>query len=134
MDPTVADLRLSSFDLGPLEIELVAHGDGASYRRRIDTRTGPSDKTMDRTLTGVHSHVMIPPAYVAPPRLGGDPRRGGLHQTHRCRRLCARGFVRGQLTGGETPGFDAGLRFLTGDATGGAPLSPVKALALWQAT
>ncbi|MQP68592.1 hypothetical protein GE253_25075 [Niveispirillum sp. SYP-B3756] len=37
------------------------------------------------------------------------------------------------MTRGETPGFDAGLRFLTGDATDGAPLSPVKALALWQA-
>lgn len=82
MDPTVADLRLSSFDLGPLEIELVAHGDGAFYRRRIDTRTGPSNKTTDRTLTGVHSRVMIPPAHVPPLASAVDPRRGGLHQTH----------------------------------------------------
>jgi SM-20-related protein len=53
MDPTVADLRLSSFDLGRLEMELVAHGDGAFYQRHIDTRTGLTDRATDRALTGV---------------------------------------------------------------------------------
>lgn len=81
MDPTVADLRLSSFDLGRLEIELVAHGDGAFYRRHIDTRTGPSDKTTDRALTGVHYFHAEPKSYsggelrlhsILPPEQGGQ--------------------------------------------------------------
>lgn len=92
MDPTVADLRLSSFDLDRLEIELVAHGDGAFYRRHIDTRTGPSDKTTDRVLTGVLYFHTEPKNYsggelrlhsILPPGQGGRfldiiPERGML--------------------------------------------------------
>ncbi|MBU0724712.1 MAG: 2OG-Fe(II) oxygenase [Alphaproteobacteria bacterium] len=53
MDPMIADLRLSPFDLGRLEMEIVAHGDGAFYRRHIDTQTGAADRATDRALTSV---------------------------------------------------------------------------------
>ncbi|WP_173012602.1 hypothetical protein [Niveispirillum sp. SYP-B3756] len=43
-----------------------------------------------------------------------------------------RGFVQSQLTRHETPGFDAVLRFLNGDAAGGAPLSAYEVMTLWQ--
>ncbi|MGQ3072635.1 MAG: 2OG-Fe(II) oxygenase [Ferrovibrionaceae bacterium] len=63
MDPTVAELRLSSFDLGRLEIELVAHGDGAFYRRHIDTQTAEPNKATDRVLTGVLYFHVEPKSY-----------------------------------------------------------------------
>lgn len=81
MDPAVADLRLSPFNLGRLEIELVAHGDGAFYQRHIDTRTGASDKTTDRALTGVLYFHAEPKNYdggelrlhsILPPEEGGQ--------------------------------------------------------------
>lgn len=81
MDPAVADLRLSPFNLGRLEIELVAHGDGAFYRRHIDTRTGASDKSTDRALTGVLYFHAEPKNYsggelrlhsILPPEQGGQ--------------------------------------------------------------
>ncbi|MGX1305704.1 SM-20-related protein [Amorphus suaedae] len=63
MEPTVADLRLSPFDLGRLEMELVAHGDGAFYRRHIDTRTGRTDQATDRALTAVYYFHAEPQKY-----------------------------------------------------------------------
>ncbi|MFD0391300.1 hypothetical protein ACFQ4K_31180 [Tistrella bauzanensis] len=51
MDQVVAELRLSSFELARLEMELAAHGDGAFYRRHIDIPTGVADKKgMSRSL------------------------------------------------------------------------------------
>ncbi|MQP65971.1 2OG-Fe(II) oxygenase [Niveispirillum sp. SYP-B3756] len=63
MEPAIADLRMSPFDLGRLEMELVAHGDGAFYRRHIDTRTGLMDRTTDRALTGVFYFHVEPKKY-----------------------------------------------------------------------
>lgn len=80
MEPTVADLRLSTFDLGRLEMELVAHGDGAFYQRHIDTRTGFTDRATDRALTGVLYFHVEPKNYsggelrlhsILPPEQGG---------------------------------------------------------------
>ena len=43
-----------------------------------------------------------------------------------------RGFLRGRLIRGETPGYEAARRFLDG-ASGVAELSPAESMALWQA-
>lgn len=53
MQQAVKDLRISPFDLAKCEIELVAHNDGAFYKRHIDTQTGIPDAKSQRTLTGV---------------------------------------------------------------------------------
>ncbi|MBX9634968.1 MAG: 2OG-Fe(II) oxygenase [Magnetospirillum sp.] len=80
MDHAVAELRLAPFDLGRVEIELAAHGDGAFFGRHIDTRTGPTDNTMDRALTGVLYFHAQPKNYgggqlrlhsILPPEQGG---------------------------------------------------------------
>lgn len=49
----IADLRLSPFDLATIELELVAHGDGAFYKRHIDTHMDPRKGSTMRVLTGV---------------------------------------------------------------------------------
>src|SRR5471032_3330933 len=36
----IAQLRLSAFEISRVELQLVAHGDGAFYKRHIDTETG----------------------------------------------------------------------------------------------
>jgi SM-20-related protein len=80
MDQAQADLRLSPFELERLELELVAHGNGAFYRRHIDTRTGESEQTTERVLSGVFYFYAPPKAYdggelrlhsVLPPEQGG---------------------------------------------------------------
>lgn len=53
LDSIIADLRISSFDFGRLELALIAHGDGAFYRRHIDTRTDLIDSTTSRELAAV---------------------------------------------------------------------------------
>lgn len=82
-DWSVAEFRLSPFDLDSMEIELVAHGDGAFYARHIDTATGDPELTSDRVLTGVlYFHAL-------PRRFGGGelrmhsilpPEQGGRHE------------------------------------------------------
>jgi SM-20-related protein len=76
----VAALRLSSFELAHLEIELAAHGDGAFYSRHIDTRTSAVDRKTDRVLTGVYYFHTEPKHYsggalrlhsILPPEQGG---------------------------------------------------------------
>ncbi|HQT27318.1 MAG TPA: 2OG-Fe(II) oxygenase [Burkholderiales bacterium] len=47
------ELRLSPIELTRCEIELVSHGDGAYYKRHIDTQTGIPDGKTRRALTGV---------------------------------------------------------------------------------
>ena len=80
MDQAVADLRLSPFELERLELELVAHGDGAFYRRHVDTRTSRADETTDRALTSVFYFHAEPRNYrggelrlysILPPDRGG---------------------------------------------------------------
>jgi SM-20-related protein len=54
----VAKLKTSPVNTPQLELQLVAHGDGAFYKRHIDTRTVP-DRDSIRVLSGVyyfHSH------------------------------------------------------------------------------
>lgn len=52
-DALTAELRLSRFATARVELELVAHGDGAFYRRHIDTLTA-SDRSHIRVLSGVY--------------------------------------------------------------------------------
>jgi len=47
------DMGLSVVDELLIELELVAHGDGAFYKRHIDTQTG-GDATSRRVLSGVY--------------------------------------------------------------------------------
>ncbi len=54
LDESVSMLRLSPIRLHSLELELVAHGDGAFYNEHIDTFTGRADAAADRALTGVY--------------------------------------------------------------------------------
>lgn len=54
LDEVVQGLRLSPLRLHSLELELVAHNDGAFYSEHIDTFTGQSDTGRDRALTGVY--------------------------------------------------------------------------------
>lgn len=63
MPQAMADLRLAPFDLARCEIELVAHGDGAFYRRHIDTITGMPDAKSQRALTGVLYFHALPKGF-----------------------------------------------------------------------
>lgn len=54
LDEAVQALRLSPIRLHSLELELVAHGDGAFYSEHIDTFTGQADAVSDRALSGVY--------------------------------------------------------------------------------
>ncbi|RJF83636.1 hypothetical protein D3877_03025 [Azospirillum cavernae] len=78
---------------------------------------------------------MIPSAYVGGPLADAviHAEAGVAEHIDVDAYLRARGFVHGRLTKGETPGFDAALRFLVGDATDSAPSSPVEAMPHWQA-
>ncbi len=61
MPQAVSELRLSPFEPASCEIELVAHGDGAFFKRHIDTITQADDPDIktQRVLTGVYYfHVM----------------------------------------------------------------------------
>ncbi|HZZ90570.1 MAG TPA: 2OG-Fe(II) oxygenase [Caulobacteraceae bacterium] len=48
-----AELKATPFELARVELQLVAHGDGAFYRRHVDTTTGGEAGTL-RTLSGVY--------------------------------------------------------------------------------
>lgn len=56
MPQAVSELHLSPFQLAGCEIELVAHGDGAFFKRHIDTITQADDPDIktQRVLTGVY--------------------------------------------------------------------------------
>lgn len=80
LDETVAQLRLSPFELERLELELAAHGDGAFYRRHIDTQIARAERATERVLTGVFYFHTLPKAYdggalrlhsILPPEQGG---------------------------------------------------------------
>jgi Rps23 Pro-64 3,4-dihydroxylase Tpa1-like proline 4-hydroxylase len=58
------ELRLTPFDVGRTELELVAHGDGAFYKRHIDTRTSSDpDLQQIRVLSGVYYFNAEPKAF-----------------------------------------------------------------------
>jgi len=58
----VADMRLTAFEISGVELELVAHGDGAFYKRHIDTETG-GDAKSQRLLSGVNYFNHRPKAF-----------------------------------------------------------------------
>ncbi|HUE10898.1 MAG TPA: 2OG-Fe(II) oxygenase [Steroidobacteraceae bacterium] len=58
----VAKLRTNPVDAPRLELQLVAHGDGAFYKRHIDTRTA-SDLNDIRLLSGVYYFHVQPRAF-----------------------------------------------------------------------
>jgi SM-20-related protein len=57
-----AGMRLSAFEASAIELELVAHGDGAFYKRHIDTQTG-GDAMSQRILSGVYYFNHRPKAF-----------------------------------------------------------------------
>ena len=51
----VAELRVTPFALSRVELELIAHGDGAYFKRHIDTHVGVAPElTSDRVLSAVY--------------------------------------------------------------------------------
>jgi Rps23 Pro-64 3,4-dihydroxylase Tpa1-like proline 4-hydroxylase len=81
-EQAVADLRLSSFEPASIELQLVAHGDGAFYKRHIDTSMDTQRSDTDRVLTGVLYFHALPKGFS-----GGQlrlhsilrPEQGGTH-------------------------------------------------------
>lgn len=76
----MSELSLSPFTLSACEIELVAHGDGAFYKRHIDTATNDPEAKTQRVLTGVFYFHAQPKGFsggqlrlhaIAPPEAGG---------------------------------------------------------------
>lgn len=63
--PSLMDeLRVSRFQVHGLETELVVHGDGAFYKRHIDTATTPDrDIARARILSGVYYFYSEPKAF-----------------------------------------------------------------------
>lgn len=60
----VADLRVTEVDDPKLELQLVAHGDGAFFKRHIDTQTAnDEDKKRIRMLSGVYYFNTEPRAF-----------------------------------------------------------------------
>jgi len=60
---TMSDLGLLPFELAGCEIELAAHGDGAFYKRHIDTITTLPDAKTERTMTGVLYFHALPKGF-----------------------------------------------------------------------
>jgi|SRR6185295_3490068 len=60
----VAQLRVTPFEPEKIEVELVAHGDGAFYKQHIDTFTGRSEgQATQRLLSGVYYFHTRPKAF-----------------------------------------------------------------------
>jgi len=60
----IGQLRVTPFELARIETELVAHGDGAFYKRHIDTLTGDAaDDTTQRMISGVYYFYAEPKAF-----------------------------------------------------------------------
>jgi SM-20-related protein len=58
----VAKLKINAVKMPKLELQLVAHGDGAFYKRHIDTKTA-SDANTIRLLSGVYYFHVQPRAF-----------------------------------------------------------------------
>lgn len=57
------ELGMPTFDIAHMELELVAHGDGAFCKRHIDTGINQPNATTDRTLTAVYYFHRLPKAF-----------------------------------------------------------------------
>lgn len=62
-DWAAAEMKLSPFSADHLEIELVAHGDGAFFRRHIDTQMYNPGGSGVRVLTGVYYFHALPKGF-----------------------------------------------------------------------
>lgn len=56
-------LRVTSFDVMKVEMEMAAHRDGAFYGRHVDTVFGDPDDTNDRLVSGVYYFHQEPKRY-----------------------------------------------------------------------
>ncbi len=63
LDEAVRVLRLSPLQQPHLELELVAHNEGAFYNEHIDTFTARPDAQSDRALTGVYYFHRTPKGF-----------------------------------------------------------------------
>src|SRR5262249_9726509 len=64
LPPVVSRLRLGACESPPLETQLVAHGDGAFYKRHIDTQTGRHvEVERIRVVSGVYYFHAEPKAF-----------------------------------------------------------------------
>ncbi len=63
MPAALTGLGIPPFDLAGLSLELAAHGDGAFYRRHIDTFIGKHRTATDRVFTGVYYFHAEPKAF-----------------------------------------------------------------------
>lgn len=59
-DWAAAEMKISPFSADHLEIQLVAHGDGAFFGRHIDTHMHPPSASKTRILTGVYYFHAVP--------------------------------------------------------------------------
>ncbi len=60
----IEELRVTRFQVDRLGTELVAHGDGAFYKRHIDTQTAPDrDVSRSRALSAVYYFYTEPKAF-----------------------------------------------------------------------
>lgn len=59
----IRDLRVSPFEPSELQLELVAHNDGAFYTRHIDTFVANHRQNTDRLLSGVYYFHSEPKAF-----------------------------------------------------------------------
>lgn len=80
MPQAMSELCMSPFSLAACEIELVAHGDGAFYKRHIDTAIDEQEAKTQRVLTGVFYFYTQPKGFsggqlrlhaIAQPEAGG---------------------------------------------------------------
>jgi SM-20-related protein len=59
----IESLRVTPFDVAEIEIEMAAHGDGAFYKRHVDTFSRDTDVTSDRLVSGVYYFHRTPKQY-----------------------------------------------------------------------
>lgn len=76
IDFAIKELGMSAIDLGRLELEIVAHGDGAFYGKHIDTMTQYPDAKSVRALTAVYYFHRLPKGFS-----GGELRLHSIAET-----------------------------------------------------
>jgi Rps23 Pro-64 3,4-dihydroxylase Tpa1-like proline 4-hydroxylase len=57
----IAELKVSQFEISHVELELVAHNDGAFYKRHIDLRVGVLDDRKSRRILSAVLYFHFPP-------------------------------------------------------------------------
>ena len=59
----IRDLRVTRFEPSKVTLELVAHNDGAFFKRHIDTVIGDAHRASDRALSAVYYFYAVPKAF-----------------------------------------------------------------------